>query len=69
MNSKLEVVPKKRRQFLKSLALIAGAAAMATTAKGKLTMMPEEKRAHHESQPKGYHVTPHIQKYYQKARF
>jgi hypothetical protein len=57
-----------RRKFLRDLATAGGLAAVA----GSASSVAAEPGATAEPQPKpatGYRVTPHISKYYDKARF
>ncbi len=69
MRSKAKPTRTSRREFLKGAAVMGGAAALAVVARegtaatpdGGQVATPSEKR-------KGYHVTPHIQQYYDKAR-
>ena len=61
-----------RRGFLKSVAATGGAVAVTAVAAesanaGTLPGSLENQEAH--SSTKGYHVTPHILEYYEKARF
>ena len=57
---------KTRRSFLRDLAAVGGAAAVAGSAVAETVPAPvaEAKPA----RPKGYRMTPHIRKYYDKAR-
>ena len=58
---------KTRRSFLRDLAAVSGAAAVAGSASAEVNGTPAS-----DTKPdrpsKGYRVTPHIQKYYDKAR-
>ena len=59
----------QRRDFL-SLALMAtGALAAGTTIKGAQAMEVDREPEPTEPQQRGYHVTPHIIDYYNRARF
>ncbi len=59
-----------RRGFLKGAAVAGGAAAVSTVAGGVIAGQQTTTDAPRETeQPKGYHVTPHIRAYYEKARF
>ncbi|MFU8896132.1 MAG: formate dehydrogenase [Gammaproteobacteria bacterium] len=64
LNTKME--SNGRRRFLKGLAVAGGATAM-VVATGTAVAAPKVTPV---SQPdeKGYHETPHIRTYYQKAR-
>lgn len=68
MTRKSQVEKKSRRTFLKELAVAGGAAAVAsaaTTASAEPTPVASNEKPN----AKGYHLTPHINRYYQKARF
>lgn len=56
-----------RREFLKGLATVGGATALAAVTRSAVaaepSVMPTEK-----PRSEGYHVTPHIKAYYDKAR-
>lgn len=70
MKKRTAGVQQGRRGFLKNVALIGGAATAAAAAGGAVAGVepaPEEKARAAGS--KGYHVTPHIRTYYEKARF
>lgn len=66
MSLKTQMESNGRRRFLKGLAVAGGATAM-VVATGTAVAAPEVTPV---SKPatKGYHVTPHIRTYYQKAR-
>lgn len=66
MSLKSKMESNGRRRFLKGLAVAGGATAM-VVATGTSVAAPEPTPA---SKPaaKGYHETPHIRNYYQKAR-
>jgi hypothetical protein len=66
MSLKTEVESNGRRRFLKGLAVAGGATAM-VVATGTAVAAPAVSPV---SKPvaKGYHETPHIRTYYQKAR-
>jgi nitrous oxide reductase len=59
-----------RRQFLKSVLIGSGAAAIAV-ASGGTNAAPETQApaAAPAAKPQGYHVTPHILEYYKTAQF
>lgn len=69
MSKKSKAVRSSRREFLKGAAVMSGAATLAVVAKGAAAKAPEEAPVTTPERPKGYHVTPHIQQYYDKARF
>jgi hypothetical protein len=60
-----------RRQFLKGMAVIGGTTVFVAIAKDAVTEVSTQIDETAETKPesKGYHVTPHIEKYYEKARF
>jgi len=61
---------RERRKFLKDAALIGGAAGAATAVPGAVAdTADDEPRQPAPAGARGYHVTPHIREYYQKARF
>lgn len=66
MSLKTQMESNGRRRFLKGLAVAGGATAM-VVATGTAVAGPEATPV---SKPavKGYHETPHIRTYYQKAR-
>jgi hypothetical protein len=57
-----------RRKFLRDLAAAGGLAAVAGSM-GKAAATPAAKPATPASRRKGYRVTAHVSKYYEKARF
>lgn len=57
---------KTRRSFLRDLAAMGGAAAVAGSASAEVAAAPVVEAK--PDRPKGYRLTPHIQKYYDKAR-
>ncbi len=66
MSSEQGKTKTSRRAFLRDLAAMGGVAAVATTAvSGQATAGSAAPR----TAPKGYRVTPHVAKYYDKARF
>lgn len=67
--SKKSKTVSSRREFLKGAAVMGGAATLAVVAKGAAASAPEETPVTTPERPKGYHVTPHIRQYYDKARF
>jgi hypothetical protein len=56
-----------RRAFLRDVAAAGGIAAVAATATA-VEARPVAVKAPAAARPKGYHVTPHVAKYYDKAR-
>lgn len=56
-----------RRAFLRDVAAMGGAAAVAASA-GANAQLPASVPAPAAAEPKGYRVTPHVAKYYDKAR-
>ncbi len=67
MSRKLRDMDEGRRSFLRNVAAVGGVAAAAGAASaGASTPVPAEGVV--EARPKGYRVTPHVSKYYDKAR-
>jgi hypothetical protein len=66
MSLKIQTESNGRRRFLKGLAVAGGATAM-VVATGTAVAAPEVAPAS-KPEAKGYHETPHIRTYYQKAR-
>ena len=62
---------KGRRMFLKTMALLGGSAAVLAAKGGLAANPPVKNRA--PGQPavrsQGYRLTPHIKRYYERARF
>ena len=60
-----------RRGFLKGVAVAGGAAAASAmvTETANAGMASQRAASKEKEQPKGYHLTPHILDYYEKARF
>jgi len=56
-----------RRGFLRSLAVMGGTAAVVASASADIAE-PAARAAPAEGKPTGYRVTPHVAKYYDKAR-
>lgn len=56
-----------RRAFLRDVAAAGGIAAVAASATA-VEARPAAVKAPAAERPKGYHVTPHVTKYYDKAR-
>lgn len=70
MSERRKVADSGRRKFLKGVAVAGGAAAV--TAGARAAVETETAAAPAQSQAsgsRGYRVTPHIAKYYEKARF
>jgi len=57
-----------RRKFLRDVATASGLAAVAGST-GAVVAAPTTATKPQASRPAGYRVTPHISKYYDKARF
>lgn len=57
-----------RRSFLRGLAVMGGVTAVAATS-GAASVAPDTGASQEPAKPKGYRVTPHVAKYYDKARF
>jgi len=68
MTRESQVDKKSRRTFLKELAVAGGAAAVVSAA-GTANAEPTPVATSEKPNAKGYHLTPHINRYYQKARF
>ncbi|MCW8845791.1 MAG: twin-arginine translocation signal domain-containing protein [Gammaproteobacteria bacterium] len=68
MTRKSQVDSTSRRTFLKELALAGGATAI-VSATGTVNAAPITTAPEVKSDAKGYHLTPHINQYYDKARF
>lgn len=70
MTSKYDGNTVTRRGFLRNSALIGGAAAAGSLVGQASAGVEEPTRARSDTGRKqGYHETPHIRKYYDKARF
>ena len=67
MSLKTHVETNGRRRFLKGLAMASGATAM-VVATGTSVAAPAATPVSKPAAAKGYHETPHIRNYYQKAR-
>ena len=69
---KTRSVNEGRRGFLKGMAAIGGGAAVAAAANAAVADTQPSSNLEHavgNPQPRGYKLTPHIQRYYEKARF
>ncbi len=58
-----------RREFLKGMAVVSGAATLALAAKGGAAKVGADGEPVSQPEPRGYRLTPHIKEYYEKARF
>jgi len=68
MSRKLRELDESRRSFLRNVA-VAGGVAAATASAGAGASGTVATEAVAAALPKGYRVTPHVSKYYDKARF
>jgi hypothetical protein len=57
-----------RRKFLRDLATASGLAAVAGSAGAVVAAPAVESKPQQATRPAGYRVTPHVSKYYDKAR-
>jgi hypothetical protein len=69
MNTDLRDRKADRRSFLKGLAAAGGLVAAAGASQAASTAAQTTPRAEQAGQRPGYRVTPHVAKYYDKARF
>jgi len=71
MDKPSDIKRKGRRLFLKTMALLGGSAAVLAARKGLAANPPVENKAAGESavRSQGYRLTPHIKRYYERARF
>jgi len=72
MKKRAEGVHEGRRGFLKNAAVIGGAATAAAAGGGALAGAPTPREDGDKAEApraRGYHETPHIRTYYEKARF
>lgn len=67
MSKRSKSTKASRREFLKGMAVIGGAA-LTVVARPGVAEAPEIAGKPGSPEPKGYHVTPHILDYYEKAR-
>lgn len=67
MNPDERKAKTSRRAFLRDVAAAGGIAAVAASATA-VAARPDAVKAPAAARPKGYHVTPHVTKYYDKAR-
>ncbi len=69
MSKKPKAVKRSRREFLKGAAVVGGAATLAIAAQGGAAEVQDAtKGVTSPEKSKGYHETPHIRAYYEKAR-
>ena len=66
MNGEKGKTKTGRRAFLRNLAAVGGVAAVATSGAGEPEGTASQPPA--AARPRGYRVTPHVAKYYDKAR-
>jgi len=59
---------KSRRAFLKEIATVGGATALAAVSGGAVAAEVKTAKPAEQTKSRGYHVTPHIRTYYDKAR-
>lgn len=57
-----------RRAFLRDVAAVGGIAAVAAASGAVEAEVPAAEPQQTAARPKGYRVTPHVAKYYEKAR-
>ena len=72
MSKKAKPAARSRREFLKGVAVMGGTATLAVVTKAQAAEeAPVKAQGASPEAPanKGYHVTPHIADYYDKARF
>ena len=73
MKSKTTILSEKvhasRRTFVKLAAVTGGTIAVTGISAKEFPSRPESPASNEKSSIKGYRVTPHIQSYYDKARF
>ena len=70
MRQKIHSEKLSRRRFLKSAAVAGGAATLTALPQVQAGVDDPSRAEKKEAAPsKGYHETPHIREYYQKARF
>lgn len=68
MRKKSKRVQEGRREFLKGVAVVGGAATLATISKSAAARVETKEVGSAPKQSKGYHETPHIRAYYETAR-
>lgn len=68
MSRKSRTANDDRRAFLKGLAAAGGATALAAITGEAVAGNQTDESAPRKPEQTGYHVTPHIQTYYRKAR-
>ena len=71
MGKEADKLQRSRRTFLKGMAVAGGTTVLVSVAAGGPAMAEAEARDQSEIKPdsRGYHVTPHIRTYYDKAGF
>lgn len=70
MSERRKVADSSRRNFLKGVAVAGGAAAVTAGARAAVEADTDtDEEQSQASASRGYRVTPHIAKYYEKARF
>lgn len=71
MSKKAKPATSNRREFLKGVAIMGGTATLAMVGKAQASEAPPDTAKQNVPTPesKGYHVTPHVAEYYNKARF
>lgn len=71
MSKKAKPATSNRREFLKGVAIMGGTATLALVSKAQASEAAPKTAKQEAPAPesKGYHVTPHIAEYYQKAQF
>jgi len=68
MSRKSRTYTEDRRNFLRQLAAAGGATAAVALTGSQALAAPEPDAKSAESEPRGYHETPHIRTYYRTAR-
>jgi len=68
MSAKMLDQNKSRRAFLKEIATVGGATALAAASGGVVAAEVNTAKPVEQAKSRGYHVTPHIRTYYNKAR-
>lgn len=69
MTRKSQPTQPSRRKFLKDIAVAGGAAAVAASTVTARAAEGGPPPAVDESTDRGYRLTPHVRRYYEKARF
>ncbi|MGB5623379.1 MAG: twin-arginine translocation signal domain-containing protein [Gammaproteobacteria bacterium] len=68
MSEKVLGETRNRREFLKGLATVGGATALAAVSGTAVAAQPPIDARAEKPRAEGYHVTPHVRTYYDKAR-